>query len=348
MSNAITPRDPDDFFADTRMSFGDHIEDLRSHLLKAIYGFLIAMIAGFFIGPYALDFIKAPVERELMNVYRRRIEQASKDLQQANSKVAILNEPKVMDLLINMQVLRKLLGVAQPAGEEPEWVPVPVQIRPVELTLLTGDAAQMLLLRQSELKVMGATEGLMVYLKVSIYCGLVLSGPWIFYQLWMFIAAGLYPHEKRLVHVSMPLSIGLFLAGIALCQFIVIPAALAYLMSINEWLGVGEELRLNEWLNFAIWTPLVFGIAFQAPVVMVALQRVGIVTVDFYRKQRRMAYFLLAILAVPLAATPDAFGMLSIAIPLWILYEFGIWLCRFYPRPEVDLGVEESDELVGV
>jgi sec-independent protein translocase protein TatC len=350
MSNAISnSRDPDDFFAETRMSFGDHIEDLRTHLLRAIYGFLIAMIAGFFIGPYALDFIKAPVERELMNAYRRRIERSRKDLQDADSKVAVMNEPKVMELSLNMQVLRKSLGIAPPAEGEPEWVPVPVQIRPVELTLITGDATHTVLLQQSELKVMGATEGLLVYLKVSLYCGLVLSGPWIFYQLWMFVAAGLYPQEKRLVHVSMPLSIGLFLAGVALCQFIVIPAALAYLMSINEWLGVGEELRLNEWLSFAIWTPLVFGIAFQAPVVMVALQRIGITTVEFYRKQRRMAYFLLAVLSIPLAATPDAFGMLSIAIPLWILYEFGIWLCRFSPPTAADeMGVEESDELVGV
>jgi Sec-independent protein secretion pathway component TatC len=72
------------------------------------------------------------------------------------------------------------------------------------------------------------------------------------------------------------------------------------------------------------------------------------VDVDFFRKHRRMAYFVLAIVAAPLAATPDAFGLLSLAIPLWILYEFGIILCRYYPHEAVDPVESETDELVGV
>jgi sec-independent protein translocase protein TatC len=347
MSNAITTRDPDDFFAETRMSFGDHIEELRAHLLKAIYGFLIAMVAGFFIAPYALDFIAKPVEKELMYFYNRRFKAIEEKIKNDDPLLTGMNEPRVVDLQMDLRVLRKHLGLQGPQVDEPEWAPIPTQIRPSDIVFATAQLSQQVL-RPPLLATMGATEGLMVYIKVSIYCGLILSSPWIFYQLWMFIAAGLYPHEKKLVHVSLPLSLGLFLAGVALCEFVVIPAALRYLLSINEWLGYEPDLRLNEWLSFAIWTPLVFGVAFQAPVVMVALHRVGIVTVEFYRKQRRMAYFVLAILAVPLAATPDAFGMLSLAIPLWILYEFGIWLCHFYPHEKVDLDVEESDELVGV
>jgi sec-independent protein translocase protein TatC len=347
MRKATTPRDPDDFFADTRMSFGDHIEDLRSHLLRAIYGFLIALVAGFFIGPYALDFIAAPVERELMKFYNRRLDKLKTRLDAGDEQMQALDKPRIVELKQDVRPLLTLLGREDLVGTEPVWRNMPTEIHPMELSLALGGASQMVV-RPPLLATMGATEALMVYLKVSIYCGLILASPWIFYQLWMFIAAGLYPHEKRLVHVSMPLSLGLFLAGVLLCEFVVIPAALTYLLSINEWLGYEPDLRLNEWLSFAIWTPLVFGLAFQAPVVMVALQRIGIVTTEFYRKQRRMAYFLLAVIAAPLAATPDAFGMLSLAIPLWILYEFGIWLCRFSPTPAADLSEEESNELVGV
>jgi sec-independent protein translocase protein TatC len=345
MSSA-NPKDPDDFFADTRMTFGDHIEDLRAHLLRAIYGFLLAMVAGFFVAPYALDFIGKPVERELLKFYNRRVQKIEEKLKAGDPELADLNQPTVLRLRQDVRPLLEKMG--QKVGDEPVWVTVPTEIRPVEVTILTGRATQQVL-RPPLLATMGATEGLMVYLKVSIYCGIIMASPWIFYQLWMFVAAGLYPQEKRLVHVSLPLSLGLFLAGVALCEFVVIPAALSYLLSINEWLGYEPDLRLNEWLSFAIWTPLVFGLAFQAPVVMVVLQRIGIVSVEFYRKQRRMAYFLLAILAIPLAATPDAFGMLSLAIPLWILYEFGIWLCRFSPpSPAAEFDMEESDDLVGV
>jgi sec-independent protein translocase protein TatC len=346
MSSA-NPKDPDDFFADTRMTFGDHIEDLRTHLLRAIYGFLLAMVAGFFVAPYALDFIGKPVEKELMKFYNRRIQKIEDKLKAGDPGLQALNKPKVLELRQDIRPLLKRLGREDLAGDDP-WVTVPTEIRPMEISILTGAAIQEVV-RPPLLATMGATEGLMVYLKVSIYCGILMASPWIFYQLWMFVAAGLYPQEKRLVHVSLPLSLGLFLAGVALCEFVVIPAALSYLLSINEWLGYEPDLRLNEWLSFAIWTPLVFGLAFQAPVVMVALQRVGIVSVEFYRKQRRMAYFLLAVLAIPLAATPDAFGMLSLAIPLWILYEFGIWLCRFSPpSPAAEFDMEESDDLVGV
>jgi sec-independent protein translocase protein TatC len=337
----------DDMFAESRMSFGDHLEELRGALWRSICGFGVAMILGFFIGPFALDFICTPVERELLHFYKRRMDKIKAGLENDDPKWVALNQPQVIERPTDVRNLLKLLGRENLVGDKPVWVTMPTEIRPLSESIALGESAQHLF-RPPLLSTMGATESLMVYLKVSVYCGLILSSPWIFYQLWMFVAAGLYPHERRMVHVSLPLSLGLFLAGVALCEFVVIPAALSYLLSINEWLGFEPDLRLNEWLSFAIWTPLVFGIAFQAPVVMVFLQRVGIVTVEFYKKQRRMAYFVLAIIAVPLAATPDAFGMLSLAVPLWILYEFGIVLCRYFPYESVDLDVSENDELVGV
>ena len=141
---------------------------------------------------------------------------------------------------------------------------------------------------------MSPMEGFLVYLKVSLYCGVILASPWIFYQLWSFVAVGLYPHEKRLVNVYLPFSIGLFLAGVALCEFVVIPAALKYLLSFNASMQAEPNLRLSEWLSFAILTPLVFGAAFQLPLVMVVMNRLGILDAAAYRKHRRYAMFLMA------------------------------------------------------
>src|SRR5581483_10536370 len=129
-----------------------------------------------------------------------------------------------------------------------------VEIGPLDLALATGEA-QMLVNRPPTLATMSALEAFVVYFKVSIYCGIVLGSPWIFYQLWSFVAAGLYPHEKRYVHYYLPISILLFLAGVLLCEFVVLPTALEYLLCFNEWMNLEPELRLNEWLSFAIWMP---------------------------------------------------------------------------------------------
>lgn len=112
-----------------------------------------------------------------------------------------------------------------------------------------------------------------------------------------------------------------------------LPTGVDYLLSFNDWLGYEPELRLSDWLNFALLMPLVFGLAFQTPLVMVFLDRVGVFSVADYRRNRRLAMFLLAVLAAVLSVTPDYFNMLALAVPLWGLYEVGIVLCRWSPRP---------------
>ena len=127
-----------------------------------------------------------------------------------------------------------------------------------------------------------------------------------------------------------------------------LPVGISYLLSFNDWLGVEPELRLSEWVSFAVMVPIVFGVAFQTPLVMLFLERIGIVKVDFYTKNRKMAIFALAVVACLLAVSPDAFSMMSLAIPMWGLYEFGILLCRFAPRPPQIMEEPDPEEMVEV
>ena len=113
--------------------------------------------------------------------------------------------------------------------------------------------------------------------------GLVLSSPWVFYQLWAFVAAGLYRHERQYVKKFLPFSLGLFLGGVLLCFFGVLPLTLKFLLQFNVWLGIEPTLRISEWMSFATILPLVFGLAFQTPLVMLFLARIGIFTADDYR-----------------------------------------------------------------
>ena len=126
------------------------------------------------------------------------------------------------------------------------------------------------------------TEGFTVYVKASLLVGVLLASPWIFYQIWNFVAAGLYPHERRYVHIYLPFSIGLFLFGAALAFFVVFEPVLDFLLSFNRSMGIGPEPRINEWLSFVLILPVGFGIGFQLPLVMLFLERIGVFTVKSY------------------------------------------------------------------
>jgi sec-independent protein translocase protein TatC len=343
--------DPDDLFADTRMSFGDHIEELRSRLLRALAAFMITFLLSFlpWVGKPVLNFINAPVEAALMDFYDRRVAAVKEKLTKENGEVAPVNEPKELPIELNKVALAKALGINLPetSSGDDEWVTVPARWRPLAMSLMLAKAQQ-LVGRPPLLATMGVMEGMMVYVKVCAVCGVVLGSPWIFYHLWAFIAAGLYPQEKRYVHVYLPVSLGLFLAGVFMCEFLVIPKAVQGLLWFNEWLGLEPDLRLNEWLSFALLLPLVFGFSFQTPLVMLFLAKVGIMDVESFRRKRRIAWFVMAIFCA--VVTPaDYLSMLLLWIPMCGLYELGIWMVRYTANPsETDQDVSESEEMVEV
>jgi Tat protein translocase TatC len=192
-------------------------------------------------------------------------------------------------------------------------------------------------------------EAMMVWFKVCLMTALVLGSPWIFWQIWAFIAAGLYPHEKRLVHVYLPVSLGLFLGGVFVCEVFVIPKAIEALLWFNDWMGYKPDLRLNEWLGFAIFMPVIFGLSFQTPLVMLFLAKVGIVDVQSFRNKRRMFWFLMAVFAAVITPSTDAVSMLFLWVPMSLLFELGIVLIKLSPRPPgIESEESESDELVEV
>ena len=228
--------------------------------------------------------------------------------------------------------------------DDDEWVDVPTRVRPLDWSIAMSRAAQ-IIGRPPQLSTMNVMEGFMVYFKVVAMTGLVISSPWVFWQIWSFIAAGLYPHEKKYVHRYLPLSVGLFIAGVLMCQFLIIPNAIRGLLWFNEWLDLEPDLRLNEWLSFAILLPLVFGICFQTPLVMVFLGKLGIYDADAFRRKRRVSWFVLAIIAA--IVTPvDAFSMIALWVVMVALYELGILMVQYSAQTEPE--PEPSEELIEV
>jgi sec-independent protein translocase protein TatC len=139
--------------------------------------------------------------------------------------------------------------------------------------------------------------------------------------------------------------VGLFLAGVFLCQFIVLPGTVRALLAFNEYIDVDPDLRLNEWLSFAIIMPLVFGVSFQTPLVMFVLNRVGIFTAAQYASKWRIAMFLLAAFSAVITPSPDAVTMLYLFVPLFGLYLLGVAVCWWFPPPPPDADEDDASEM---
>jgi len=363
MNNGVP--DPEDFFSDTRMSFGDHIEDLRTHLLRALGGVVVALVVSLGFAHLVLEFINAPVEKALGEYYDRR-EAAHIKEYLAKPENAEKLEPRQQNLDIPRKKLEQILGHRVPQGDwiikspakenneadekaaGEEIVRLPTTVSPRQQV---QEWAQMHkdLEPKPSLKGFTILEGVLVWFKVCLVCALVLASPWVFYQIWSFIAAGLYPHDKRLVNRYLPFSVGLFLCGVALCQFVVMPHTIAALLVFNEWLGIEPELRLNDWLNFALLLPIIFGLCFQTPLAMYTLERIGLVSVETYKSKWRIVLFGIAVFYVIISPTPDPMTMILFLVPMYSLYGLGMLLCKLSPRPqEEDTEESESDELIEV
>ena len=163
---------------------------------------------------------------------------------------------------------------------------------------------------------MGSQEVFMIWMKASMLVGVVLASPWVFYQIWTFVAAGLYPHERRYVHLFLPVSIALFLAGASTAFFFAFEQVLAFLLSFNRMMGIDPDLRINEWMSFVLLLPLGFGISFQLPLVMLFLERIGLLSVKIYLASWRMAILVIFVLAMILTPTGDPYTLLLMACPL--------------------------------
>ena len=179
-----------------------------------------------------------------------------------------------------------------------------------------------------DLKVLAPADAFVAYLKISLIAGLILSSPWVFYQLWMFVAAGLYPKEKRYVYIAVPFSVLLFVAGALFFLFVVAPISLTFFLKFGNIISVEPAWTLQKYVSFITMLMLVFGIGFQTPVAIFILNRAGLVSIRALRRSRK--YVLLGVFIVAAMATPpDVISQITLAVPLYLLFELGIlmsWL----------------------
>lgn len=299
--------DPDQY----RMTLGDHLEELRMRMFLGLIGYVIALIVCFVFGEEVVRFFCHPL-------------------------IWALEKNKLPPNLITTE----------------------------------------------------ASEGFMTYVKISMISAAVLAGPWMLYQLWQFVAAGLYPHERKYVTKYLPFSIVLLILGMAFMYYVVLPITLQFFIGFQLggmptvygnppidtsasstapvvipflhgdppnpvpgqiWVDVVQHrvklffdgsvriiqfgsdqlvtpmITLSQYIDMVLSMLIGFGLAFQLPLVVLLLVRIGIITVPQLRQFRKYAYFLIAIIAAVIV--PDVVGgMLALMAPLIVLYELGIIL----------------------
>jgi sec-independent protein translocase protein TatC len=333
----------EDLFESSKMTFGEHLDELRQSLLKAVIALVLGVLVGLLFGKWLVDYIQTPLRDALEGHYtdvedrnfRQWMEQrrtegkpVPKDLEAA-AKLYAEQELYSEERYIDPRQWREQMG------EKVEGYDGSITSRDELMAIrIYHDAAAD---RRLKLIGTGTQDAFIAYMKGAIVLGLVMSSPFVFYFIWSFVAAGLYPHEQRYVHIFLPFSIFLFLAGAALAFFFVFKYVLKFLLWFYEAMRIDPELRISDWLSFVLFMPIGFGISFQLPLVMLFLERIGILTVNTYLSHWRIAVLVIAFIAMVLTPA-EPYSMLMMALPLIGLYFFGIALCRWMPRRTTPFG----------
>ncbi|MEY3272900.1 MAG: hypothetical protein RLZZ341_1801 [Pseudomonadota bacterium] len=163
---------------------------------------------------------------------------------------------------------------------------------------------------------------ILVPLKITLAAAFMLALPVVLYQVWAFVAPGLYSHEKKLVLPLVVSSTILFVAGVAFCYFLVIPGMSQFIQAFAP-ASITAAPDIEQYFGFVLTLFLVFGIAFEVPIAVIVLARIGVVTIEQLRKFR--GYFIVGAFIVAAVVTPpDVISQLALAIPMCVLYEIGI------------------------
>ena len=195
----------------------------------------------------------------------------------------------------------------------------------------------------------GLPEAFFVYIEVSFFGGLLLSAPLILYEMWLFIAPGLYKNERRFLFPLLFLSCLFFSGGVLFGYSIVFPYAFKYLLGFESEL-VQALPSMREYLSLATTLLIAFGFIFQLPLVMTMLARFGIVTPRFLSRNRKYAVLLSFVVAAIITPTPDVVNQLLMAGPLVVLYEVSILGAKIFGKKRAkqeDEDAKKNDEEKG-
>ena len=171
-------------------------------------------------------------------------------------------------------------------------------------------------------------EAFLIHLKAAALAGFILTSPVFVAQAWLFVAPGLYPHEKRTLRQLIVFTVSLFLSGVVFAYALAIPWGLQFLLSFQTQ-SLKPLLAVDAYFSFLIGMMFAFGILFDFPVIVVGLVQLGIMKSETLAKSRRLIIVMIFVVAAILTPSPDPVSQCLLAVPLVVLFEISYWLARF-------------------
>jgi len=239
---------------------------------------------------------------------------------------------------LRMRLLRMMIYTA--VGMALAWT-----VRAPLLTLLQEPAdigARQAGLEELPFRIFEPAAGFVLMMQIALVAGVIIASPLIFMELWLFIEPALEPREKRFVIWLLPAATVLFMGGVFFCYFIS-PRAFAFFFNINQSMGVEVELTLQPYLYFLLRLLLVFGLAFELPLLLMFLGAVGMVKATQLLAFWRYAVVVIFIVAAVATPTTDPVTMLFMAGPLVVLYAISIGLVRLVEKRPTDAEPEDDE-----
>jgi sec-independent protein translocase protein TatC len=172
------------------------------------------------------------------------------------------------------------------------------------------------------------TENFTTYFRVALFAGIALAMPVILYEIYAYIDPALLPKERRFVRLMGLPVIGLFIAGMLFCYFILLPNAIKFLITFGEDV-IKNQLRASDYLSFVTVFILGMGLVFEVPIVIFALVKIHVISRQWFVRQRRYAFLAAFVIGAIITPTPDPFNQTLVAVPMYLLFELGLFVARF-------------------
>ncbi|MGH9902255.1 MAG: twin-arginine translocase subunit TatC, partial [Pyrinomonadaceae bacterium] len=331
-----------------QMSFLDHLDELRRRLIRSAVFVFVALCACWFVSDYIYNFLAVPVRRALAEAQRRALPLEGLTGQETILPLSTLKEGDA-GRYVFAEATNLGASVIQPGAtvlarvardrqgrlglftDEPLYAGATVIPKGVRLPIDFNAAPDALAGIDEKLVVTTAMEPFSLYLKVSLYAALCLSVPFLLWQIWAFVAPGLYPHERGYALPFIFLSTVSFVVGAAFAYYVLFPPAARYL------LGLGQDFRLllkaTDYFDFIILIMLAMGVVFQMPAITYVLARIGIVTAGLLVRVWKTSLIVILIAAAVLSPTSDVLNMALFAAPMAVLYMVSIFIAWMFGKP---------------
>jgi sec-independent protein translocase protein TatC len=331
-----------------QMSFLEHLDELRGRLIRSFLFVFVAFLVCWFFSDRIYNFLAIPVQRALAEAQRRELPIGGltgkevilplNSLKEGDTGRYVFAETTKIGasvIPVGTSVQARVAYDAQGRmgvfTDEPLYAGNTVIPKGVRLPLDFSAKPDAMAGIDDKLIVTTAMEPFSLYVKVSLYAAICLSVPFLLWQIWAFVAPGLYPHERVYVYPFIALSTISFVIGAAFAYYVIFPPAAKYL------LGLGQDFRLllkaDDYFDFIILVMLAMGVVFQMPAITYVLARIGIVTARFLLRVWKTALIVILIAAAVLSPTNDIPNMLLFAAPMIVLYVVSIFVAWIFGKP---------------